>query len=299
MSKRKALNREQLIIKIILFSLVPLALFSWYLKAIIHEEGSNDSKHVEAVKTEKKKLLGNLDEPQKPQQDENAEPEKEEENSAKIPKDWWEYPPEILSTTKSGDDLLVLVNKKYKLTSNYAPKDLVSISGYGIRTKAGSTHYLRSILIDDLKEMFDQSKSEEVDMSVISAYRSYSTQASTYQYWVNYNGGNTNAADTVSARAGHSQHQLGTAMDFSSSEIGDRLGGEFTNTKASKWLISNSWKYGFVLAYPKGYESTTGYSYESWHYRYIGKENAQEWKDSGKILEVWLREKNGLRPLTP
>lgn len=106
------------------------------------------------------------------------------------------------------------------------------------------------------------------------------------------NGGSIAATDKVSARAGHSQHQLGTAVDFSSSEIADGLGGTFSSTKASKWLANNAWKYGFAISYPQGYESTTGYSYESWHYRYIGKTYAQEMVNSGMILEVYLRSKN-------
>src|SRR5690606_15165135 len=109
----------------------------------------------------------------------------------------------------------------------------------------------------DLKRLNTDAKADGIDISVISAYRSYSTQASTYKYWVNYNGGSAAAADKISARPGHSQHQLGTAVDFSSNEIGDRLGAEFNNTKGAKWLVENGWKYGFVLSYPSGHESTT------------------------------------------
>lgn len=204
-------------------------------------------------------------------------------------KNWWEYPTNIKNVSKSGDDLLVLVNKEYRLPSNYAPKDLVLAETSGIRVKVKGAYYVRSILIEDLKGLVAQAKKDGVDISVISAYRSYSTQASTYQYWVNYNNGCVSCADKISARPGHSQHQLGTAIDFSSSEIGDRLGSEFDGTKASAWLLANGWRYGFVIAYPKGYESVTGYSHESWHYRYIGKANAASMRSSGEILEVWLR----------
>lgn len=205
---------------------------------------------------------------------------------------WWEYTKEIKPTKRSGNDLLVLVNKEYKLPSTYAPGDLVHANTSGIRVTTVRSYMLRSILINDLKALNDDAKKEGLDISMISGYRAYQTQADTYNYWVNYNGGNVAVVDQISARPGHSQHQLGTALDFSSSEIGDRLGSEFDNTKASKWLEKNAWKYGFVISYPKGYESTTGYSYESWHYRYIGRENAKEMVDSGKILEVWLRGKN-------
>jgi len=212
--------------------------------------------------------------------------QKKEENSIK----WWEYPSTIYPTKRNGDDLLVLVNKQYKLPSSYAPKDLVKASKSGIRR--GENYYLRSIVIPDLTRMITDAKSEGVDLSIVSGYRSYQTQIDTYNYWLKMNNGNTSLVDTFSARAGHSQHQLGTVIDFSTNEIGDKLGDEFSNTKASKWLSQNAYKYGFVISYPKGYENITGYKHESWHYRYIGVENAQNMINSRKILELYLRDHN-------
>jgi len=203
---------------------------------------------------------------------------------------WWSYSPDIKTTKREGDDLLVLVNKEYKLPSGYVPSDLVSASQSGIRL--GEKFLLRSIIIDDLKELLTSAKNDGVDLSIVSGYRSYQEQVTTYKYWVNYNGGSTDYADMISARAGHSQHQLGTAIDFSSAEINDGLSGIFANTQASKWLNENAWKYGFVISYPEGGEYATGYSYESWHYRYIGRSNAQEMINSGMILEKYLQSKN-------
>ncbi len=203
---------------------------------------------------------------------------------------WWTYPSDIKGTTRSGDDLLVLVNKEYQLPSKYTPSDLVSASLSGIRK--GESFLLRNILINDLKELVTAATADGIDLSIRSGYRSYSTQVSTYNYWLSVNGGSISATDKISARAGHSQHQLGTAVDFSSSEIQDGLGGVFSSTKASVWLANNAWKYGFVISYPSGYESVTGYNYESWHYRYIGKTYAQEVHTSGIILELYLRSKN-------
>ena len=203
---------------------------------------------------------------------------------------WWGYPKDIKVAKRSGDDLLVLVNKEYRLEESYAPKDLVPASNAGIRK--GESHKLREIVINDLRELGEQAKNDGIDLSVRSAYRSYADQLYTYNYWVKVNGNNPNEGDKVSARAGHSQHQLGTVVDFSSAEIQDGIGGQFHTTKAAKWLAENAWKYGFVIAFPKGYESVTGYNYESWHYRYIGKENAQEMMNRGEILEIYLRNKN-------
>jgi len=203
---------------------------------------------------------------------------------------WWEYPDDIKTTTRSGNDLLVLVNKEYQLSSSYIPSDLVKVGESIIRR--GDGYYLRSIIINDLRALVSNAKSDGIDLSIVSAYRSYSTQASTYQYWVNYNNGCVSCADRISARAGHSQHQLGTTLDFSSSEVNDELGIRFADTKASDWLVKNAYKYGFVIGFPQGYESVTGYSYEAWHYRYIGKSNASEMKSSGMILENYLQSKN-------
>lgn len=206
---------------------------------------------------------------------------------------WWSYPSPTLPVTRSGNDLLVLVNKQYQLPSTYAPSDLVNLSQQpNLNIRLTGTFYLRSVLIDDLRNLANAAQTASLDMSIKSAYRSYSTQQSTYQYWVNYNGGDTDAADTVSARAGHSQHQLGTAVDFSSSEVGDQIGEVFHNTAAAAWLRDHAWEYGFVIAYPQGAESITRYSYESWHYRYIGVANAAEWRASGLIFEEWLAARN-------
>ncbi len=207
---------------------------------------------------------------------------------------WWAYSSNIKEATRSGDDLLVLVNKEYKLPSTYAPSDLVSIcpTVSNIRCVNNVNFLVRNILIEDLRALVNTAVNDGIDLSVRSAYRSYSIQVTTYNHWLSVNGGNIATTDKISARAGHSQHQLGTTIDFSTSEINDGLGGTFATTQASKWLVDNAWKYGFVIGYPAGYESVTGYSYESWHYRYIGREYAQDIVNSGMILELYLRSKN-------
>jgi len=207
---------------------------------------------------------------------------------------WWTYPSDIKGVTRSGDDLLALVNKEYQLPRTYGPSDLVSVCSNvsNVRCVNNTDFLLRKILINDLQELVSAATQDGIDLSIRSAYRSYSTQEYTYNYWLGVNNDSIAATDKISARPGHSQHQLGTTVDFSSKEINDGLGGTFASTQASKWLANNAWKYGFVMAYPPGYESVTGYSYESWHYRYIGKEYAQDMVNSGMILELYLRSKN-------
>lgn len=207
---------------------------------------------------------------------------------------WWTYSNDIKGVTRGGDDLLVLVNKEYKLPSTYVPSDLVSIcpTVANIRCVNNVNFLVRNILINDLQALANAATNDGVDLSVRSTYRSYNTQVSTYNYWLGVNSGNVASTDKISARAGHSEHQLGTTIDFSTSEINDGLGGTFAGTQASKWLANNASKYGFVISYPAGYESVTGYSYESWHYRYIGREYAQEMVNSGMIPALYLRSKN-------
>lgn len=217
---------------------------------------------------------------------EHSRPIIQQQTSAAVHNNSGGYPTVILPCTRSGNDLLVLVNKQYKLPSSYIPPDLVPVAESGVRTTAGGM-YIRQIIVADLSAMNSAASNAGIDLAILSAYRSYSTQESTYNYWVSVLG--QAEADRVSARPGHSQHQLGTTVDFTTNEISDKLGAQFANTAAGRWLADNAWKYGFALSYPAGWESTTGYSYEPWHYRYIGVANAATWHNSGKILELWLR----------
>lgn len=184
-------------------------------------------------------------------------------------KSWWVYPEEILPVQGDPNDLDVVVNKKYQLSAQYIPADLVPLSDYNLAgLRVVGNFYLREIVIEPLQRLGKAAETDGIDLSVVSAYRSYQTQQSTYNYWLQYNGGNQSLADQVSARAGHSEHQLGTTVDFSTNEAGDRVGEQFNTTAAAKWLANNAEKFGFELSYPKGKEEETGYAYEAWHYRY-------------------------------
>jgi len=133
---------------------------------------------------------------------------------------WWDYPSNIKQVTRSGDDLLVLVNKEYQLPSTYAPPDLVSICSNvtNVRCVNNTNFLIRSILIPDLQEMVNAATADGIDLSIRSAYRSYATQQSTYNYWLSVNEAVSQQQIRYLQGAGHSQHQLGTAIDFSSGE---------------------------------------------------------------------------------
>lgn len=158
-------------------------------------------------------------------------------------------------TTVGG---VILVNKEYSLPEDY---------GSGLDQKTYSA-YLK------MKE------ESGYDMSIVSGFRSYETQQEVFDYWVSIDG--YEKARTYSALAGQSEHQTGLAMDISS------LSTDYEDTAEGKWLAENCWKYGFIIRYPKGKTKITGYIYEPWHVRYLGKSTAKLVKDSGLTLEEFL-----------
>lgn len=184
--------------------------------------------------------------------------------------------------SKNEDFLLTQLDKQHCLSAEYVPSDLVNIAEYNIQPN--QDFLLRKIAIQDLKEMIEQAKKEGIDLKIISAYRSYQKQEETYNYWVEQLG--LTEANRQSAPAGCSQHQLGTAVDF------NELDFAFANTPEGIWLQNNSTKYGWVISYPLNTESITGYVFEPWHYRYIGKDNAQKMQNSGLILSEFLDKNN-------
>lgn len=126
---------------------------------------------------------------------------------------------------------------------------------------------LRTEAATALDTMATDAAAAGITLSVASAYRSYDTQVETYNGFVARDG--QARADTYSARPGHSEHQTGLAVDLND-------GGPcqvdvcFADTAAGQWLAANSWRYGFIVRYPNGYDSITGYQYEPWHFRYVG-----------------------------
>lgn len=188
-----------------------------------------------------------------------------------------------------------LLDTRYRLASTYKPTDLRSTSYAGLN----GGYYVRRHVIADLKAMASAARRAGARLIVQSAYRSYATQKTTFAYWVRVHG--MARALKESARAGHSEHQLGTTLDFRS------YGGsapwnysDWATTKAGAWLKANAWKYGFIMSYPKGKTSVTCYQYEPWHYRYVGRTRARTIRDSAVSLRQFLwREQNPAPAPTP
>lgn len=154
-----------------------------------------------------------------------------------------------------------IVNKNNKLSENYIPSDLEQISlEYSCDNK-----YLRKIAKDNFEEMAKDAKTNGFNLVAVSTYRSYQYQNKLYNNYVNDKG--YYYADMCSARAGHSEHQTGLAVDIADLSLDYD---NFEYTKEFIWVKENAHKYGFIMRYPKAKFHITGFKYEPWHYRYVG-----------------------------
>ena len=160
----------------------------------------------------------------------------------------------------------VLVDKERFLDRNYEPQDLITLNNGFYRINRTNL-FLRKDAAASLEIMAAGARAEGLTLVISSAYRSYNQQEQIYTQNVSRMG--RQAADRVSARPGHSQHQLGLTVDFGS------ITNSFAVTQEGIWLAANASRFGWSLSYPDGYEHVTGYSWESWHYRYVGIELAQ------------------------
>lgn len=165
-----------------------------------------------------------------------------------------------------GDWAITLLDTIYQLPSSYAPRDLVDSASAGVN----GGYALRSVVAADLRLLAADARSAGAPIELVSGYRSHAQQQATFDYWVGI-GGYEQALRT-SARAGHSEHQLGTAIDVTSEGGGAPWEhADWAATPAGAWMAANAWKYGFVMSYPRGAFDLTCYDYEPWHYRYVGR----------------------------
>ena len=173
-------------------------------------------------------------------------------------------------TTDISLGKFVILNKYYHTDKTYPnEEELVTIDGkYHIN---GTETRLNKECYEAFLKMFEAAKAagDEYAFKLKSAYRSYDTQVSTYNYWVSQDGKET--ADTYSARAGYSEHQTGYAFDIRDYNY---IHEDYSKSTSFTWVSQNAHKYGFIIRFPKGKEHITGYQYESWHYRYCGIECA-------------------------
>lgn len=175
-----------------------------------------------------------------------------------------------------------ILDTTYRLPASYAPRDLVSVSRAGLP----GTGQVRRLVIPDLSALVRAARAAGVPLAAISGYRSYWSQAGTFAQWIRTKG--YQGALAGSARAGHSEHQLGTAIDFTSRPGVKPWYFVWFESRTARWLAANAWRFGFVAGYPAGGSVLTCYHHEPWHYRYVGRSAAAAVRSSGETLREYL-----------
>lgn len=181
-------------------------------------------------------------------------------------------PSKYLNTEK------ILVNKYNYVTEDYIPEKLQIVSS----KYSSKTVKLVSYAKEAFEELAAAAENENYTINAMSSYRDYAYQNTLYNNYAKKDGYDN--ADTYSARPGYSEHQTGLAVDI------DNKKEYFTNfekTKEYEWMQNNAYKYGFILRFPKDKVLETGYEYESWHYRYVGKEIAKYIHDNNMCYEEY------------
>lgn len=188
------------------------------------------------------------------------------------------YSSDNLISNEDASKIDVLVNKYHKLDENYEPSDLTIIDS----KYASGTQKLRKEAQIKFEEMASDMAKENLKIYAGSTYRSYTYQKGLYDRYVKKDG--FAAAETYSARSGYSEHQLGLAVDI----VGGKWDYLSEKDKEYNYLIKNSYKYGFILRYPRGSEYITGYMFEDWHFRYLGIELATKVFNSGLTYDEYI-----------
>lgn len=164
------------------------------------------------------------------------------------------------------DDELLLVNKTHRLSEEYVPADLVEFEKSDKNVGTKETRQLRKPAAEALAKLLAAAEADGFDMVLRTGYRSYAYQKNLFDGYAEKNG--VEAANKYSAKPGESEHQTGLCCDLG--VIGRGLT-SFNGSKEASWVAENAHKYGFIVRFPEGKESITGYNYESWHIRYVGE----------------------------
>ena len=204
-------------------------------------------------------------------------------------------PPEGEIWRIAGGNYLEAAVTRQTTLGQYAPADLERVPDeYITLNQRQWDYFLRSEALEHLIRMIEAARAEGVELFLNSAYRSYDTQQKLFHDYAAAYG--EEEADTFSARPGHSEHQLGTTVDFEGTITGKYHSLETVTyndldgvlTAAGWWLAKNAHRYGFAMSYPPESKPITGYTYEPWHFRYIGAEAARAWYESGEVLCLFL-----------
>lgn len=182
--------------------------------------------------------------------------------------------------------LWVIVNKNHPLPSNYVPSDLVAVNVPKHGDKAAEELVMRKEAGQALEHLVAGAKADGINLAEGSGYRSYALQKF---YYDNYSAQSGQAeANKFSAQPGKSEHQTGLATDLAAVSGKCYLEVCFAETPEGQWIAANAHKYGFSLRYLEGKEEITGYQFEPWHLRYVGKGLAAELQKTGQTLEEFF-----------
>lgn len=183
-----------------------------------------------------------------------------------------------------ADDLLALVNHEYGLSPDYKPQDLVALGDtFPSAVTRGYPTQVRVAIIAPLRKLIAAMHAAELRPFIVSGFRGYYDQSAARQKWAEQF---PEWVHNISARPGHSEHQLGTTVDFSTPDLPAMVGEEFiefhpafASSREGKWLAEHAYEYGFTMSYPDERFEATGFNYEPWHFRYVGVD-----------LSTWLHE---------
>lgn len=181
--------------------------------------------------------------------------------------------------------ITVLVNRLYPLPSTYIPANLVVPNVKFNFSYMSDKRKMRKVAATALENLFDEGKKKGIELYGVSGYRSYARQKEIYDRNIASRG--QSATDAVSAKPGSSEHQTGLTIDVSARSVNFRLDQSFGDTKEGKWLAQNAHLYGYIIRYPYGKSSVTGYSYEPWHIRFVGKTVATYLYENELTLEEY------------
>lgn len=182
---------------------------------------------------------------------------------------------------------LILVNKKHGLKKRTEPKDLKQVK-FAAKDREAQFQKLRKAAANAFSKLATAADKKGCTIRLTNGFRPYSYQQMLYEQYVKKDG--KKKANKYSAKPGYSEHQTGLSADVSSPSVDYELVQKYGKTKEGKWLAKNAHKYGFIIRYPKGKEDITGYEYEPWHIRYVGKDAAKEIYEQGVTLEEYLGE---------
>jgi len=185
-------------------------------------------------------------------------------------------------------NILALVNKEQSLPATYRPNDLVAPNvQFSFADVTLEKRFMRKEAASALEEMFLAAKKEGIHLVAVSGYRSYERQKVLFDQEVKKYG--EQKAMAAVAMPGKSEHQTGLAMDITSPSVNYQITAAFGESLEGKWVQEHAHEFGFIIRYPKGKEKITGYQYEPWHLRYVGKHAARVMYEKQLTLEEYFQ----------